>query len=474
MGTMFRQGHALVIGVGADLPTTTVDDAQGLAGILKDQGRCAYPPDQVQLLTGPAATRDAILAALDALAQRADEDAAVVVYFSGHGYRVSTSLDDVYFLMPYGYDINQLKTTAIKGAEFAARLRAIPAKKLLVLLDCCHAGGVGEAKAPHIEALTKSPLPSEAVDLLHEGSGRVLIASSREDELSFAGKPYSAFTLALIEALSGEGVAKKDGAVRVSDLALHTRQVVPGRTNDRQHPVLHFEHADNFVLAYYAGGDTQPKGLPFPVESVEIEPQPGAWRVGGDVHGDVVMGDKRTAFDQRGQTVRGAQTNIAGNVTGPVLSGQFDGPVAVDGGEAVDMRGSQGAVYKPTAPVRQHFGDSIRITGDGNVVGDNNWVHVDKSQTTGVTVDEFLRLLAELRQAIPQAGLDPDEAEVTVADLQVAETQARQAKPNARLILSRITNVVQLLATADGALGMLQRLQPLAQQLQTWAGQLFR
>ena len=38
----------------------------------------------------------------------------------------------------------------------------------------------------------------------------------------------------------------------------------------------------------------------------------------------------RTAFDQRGQTVHGAQTNIAGNVSGPVLSGTFSGPVNMD------------------------------------------------------------------------------------------------------------------------------------------------
>lgn len=37
-----------------------------------------------------------------------------------------------------------------------------------------------------------------------------------------------------------------------------------------------------------------------------------------------------TAFDQRGQTVHGAQTNIAGNVNGPVLSGTFSGPVNRD------------------------------------------------------------------------------------------------------------------------------------------------
>ncbi|MDX9954917.1 MAG: caspase family protein, partial [Anaerolineae bacterium] len=386
MAKHFDQGYALIIGAGADLPTT-VDDAQGVAAILTDAGRCAYPPGQVQCLTGPAATREAVLTALDTLAQQADADSTIVVYFSGHGYTISTSLDDLYFLMPYGYDVNHLKTTAIKGAEFAAKLRAIPAKKLLVLLDCCHAGGVGEAKAPGINALGKSPLPPEALVLLQEGGGRVLIASSREDEVSYAGKPYSAFTLALIEALAGVGVAKKDGFVRVADLALHAREVVPGRTKGKQHPILHFEHADNYVIAYYAGGDVQSKGLPFAAEAVEIEPEPGAWQVGGDV----VRGDKTTLFDQRGQTV-GTQTNIAGDVHGPVLSGNFGGPVAVGGGEAVSFQGSQGAIYKPTGPVKQHFGDDIRITGDGNVVGNNNRVNVNKPQTTGVTVEDFLRL----------------------------------------------------------------------------------
>jgi len=63
---------------------------------------------------------------------------------------------------------------------------------------------------------------------------------------------------------------------------------------------------------------------------------------------------------------------------------------------------------------------------------------------------------------------------MVAADLQQAEMLARKPQPNAGLILSRLTNVAEILATADGVAGMLQRLQPLAQQLQTWAGQLFR
>ena len=151
----------------------------------------------------------------------------------------------------------------------------------------------------------------------------------------------------------------------------------------------------------------------------------------------------------------GTQTNIAGNVTGPVLSGKFSGPVVVGGGEAVDQRSAQGAVYKPSGPVKQHFGD--RITGHGNVVGDGNVVHVNKSQTTGVTLDEFLRVLSEVRQALPQADLDPDVAEAVTSDVQAVATQAQKPKPNGAIIMAKLNGVLQMLATADGVWGLTEK-----------------
>src|SRR5205807_10359115 len=37
-----------------------------------------------------------------------------------------------------------LDRTAVSGDEFTAALRAIRARKVLVIFDCCHAGGVGQ------------------------------------------------------------------------------------------------------------------------------------------------------------------------------------------------------------------------------------------------------------------------------------------------------------------------------------------
>lgn len=356
MGDTFDHGHALVIGVGADLPNT-VNDAKGLANILRDTERCAYPGGQVQVLTGADAARDQILAALDKLVEIHDPEATVVFYFSGHGFTVTTTIGQAYYLMPYGYNVSQLSKTAISGKELMERLAAIPAKKLLVLLDCCHAGGIDDSKAPGAE-FSKAPLPPEAGELMAQGSGRVIIASSQANELSYAGKPYSAFTLALIEALCGKGVARQDGYVRVADLALYTREMVPKRTHDRQHPILDFEQADNFVLAYYAAGDTTAKNLPFAGQP-EIEAEPGLLagistagtvintgggaffagdfdnrggsfigrdRIvhGDEVHGDKVMGDKTTVGDITGSTVGVIGRVEQSSVTVGIPAGDLD------------------------------------------------------------------------------------------------------------------------------------------------------
>ena len=128
MPATFAQGYAVVVGVGGDLPAT-VNDATAVAGLLRDPGRCAYPESQVQLLTGEAATRERVLAALDALSQSTTPQSTVLVYFSGHGLETPD-----YYLIPSRYDLADLASTAIPGALFTERLRAIGARKLLILL----------------------------------------------------------------------------------------------------------------------------------------------------------------------------------------------------------------------------------------------------------------------------------------------------------------------------------------------------
>ena len=250
----FTNGFALLIGVGGDLPET-VKDATALRDILISPQRCAYLPEQVKLLTKDQANRQGILDGLDWLINSVNRDvnAAAIVYFSGHG-----GITPEYHLVPACYDSQNIKKTAISGAEFTQKLGKVRAQKLLILLDCCFAAGMTSAKAPGFKP---SSFPPELASVLAQGSGKVFIASSRQDEVSWGGSPYSVFTQALREGLAGYGTATRDGYAYIADVALYAGRVVPARTGDKQHPVLDMRHADNFALAYYAGGAKTPVPL---------------------------------------------------------------------------------------------------------------------------------------------------------------------------------------------------------------------
>ncbi len=420
MTQIFQHGHALIVGIGADLPNT-VDDAEGLANILRDPARCAYPPQQVHTLTGENATRQAVLETLDQLAAATTPQSTVVVYYSGHGYRVSHAVvGSTYYLLPYGYDINRLAETALHGDTFAQKLAAIPAQKLLILLDCCHAGGVGAAKAPAGLDFAKAPLPPEALPLLAEGRGRVLIASSKEDELSYAGRPYSAFTLALIESLCGVGVAKKDGYTRISDLALHAREMVPGRTKNRQHPVLHFEHADNFAVAHYAGGDAQPKGLPFKTEP-EIEPEPGAWRSVPAMQVGDIRDVKDSEINIAGRDIHKTEIRTGGGayIGGGVHTGGGD----FVGGDKTTTAGQGGIA------IGGNVSGSTLVTGDHNVIGS----HVSSR------AEYIQQIYTAIGNRPDTSPYEKDDLKEKVKDIEKEDAKGEQADPG--FIEHRLRNI---------------------------------
>ncbi|BAY20237.1 peptidase C14 caspase catalytic subunit p20 (plasmid) [Anabaenopsis circularis NIES-21] len=264
--TTFTNGFALLIGVGADL-AVTVEDATALKNVLIDPNRAAYPPQQVTLLTETSATRQNILSAFDQIITQVNQnpDATVIIYYSGHGGH--TQKTNEYFLVPYGYNPSQRNETAISGLEFTQKIEAITARKLVVLLDCCHAGGVPALKEPG-ETFVKSPIPPELLNVLGTGSGRVVVASSREDEYSYTGQPLSAFTDCLLEALQGKASVNKDGYARILDVLVYLFDQVPKKASGPQHPFVNkvLDLADNFPLCYYAGGS---KFLPRETATIE-------------------------------------------------------------------------------------------------------------------------------------------------------------------------------------------------------------
>ena len=64
-----------------------VNDMTALAELLR--ARFGFAPERVRLLVDAAATRDAILSALDELAAAVEDDDIVVLAFAGHGSQVT-------------------------------------------------------------------------------------------------------------------------------------------------------------------------------------------------------------------------------------------------------------------------------------------------------------------------------------------------------------------------------------------------
>jgi hypothetical protein len=235
----FQAGHALVVGIAhypavRGLPENVLDDARDLADLLQDPNRCGYPSGQVLRLLDEEATASGIRSALSDLAQRAGTGSTAVVYFSGHGWHHRGTGQQ--FLVPYDADSNNLVDTCLSNQELSHLLSEIQADRLLVLFDACHSGGVGDPK--DFESGIEAGLPEEYYQNLAQGVGRVIIASSRPEEVSWVlqGMRNSLFTHYLLEALTGFGPSLGDGYVRVFDIFRYIAERVPERAD--QHPIF--------------------------------------------------------------------------------------------------------------------------------------------------------------------------------------------------------------------------------------------
>jgi len=276
----FENGYALIIGVGADLPMTVVD-ATAIRDIIVDPQRAAYNENNVTLLTEANATKKAISDAFDDLIGKVKKDDTVIVYYSGHGGFDEASGE--YYLVPYGFNVDNRKDTGISAAEFTGKINRIRSQKLVVFLDCCHAAGMADDQdAPDAAASEKSVVsaslpenlkstdfdvkaPTDLISTLGRGSGRFFISSSRENEYSLAASPYSIFTESLINALSGAGTKENTGGyAKIFEVTGYILDSVPKRRTDFppykevQNPIVNYvDKATNFPLCYYAGGRTK-------------------------------------------------------------------------------------------------------------------------------------------------------------------------------------------------------------------------
>jgi hypothetical protein len=260
-----ENAHALVIGIDTGyervrkLPPTR--DAVAIAELLTNPGQGGYARDQVHLLTNAEATKKAIESALVDLAERSGPESVVFIYFSGHGGRIPAGPAAGHYLIPVDADPTSpqaLAASSISGEAFTAALDQLPARKVIVVFDACHTGGIGVLKGdldPAEPAVT-SGLPDAYYERLASGRGRVIFASSRETEFSlvFPGDDHGLFTKHLLAGLLG-GIPSDDGMIRVFDLFEYVQpRVTAGAMPHQQHPIFKAHLEENFPVALRLGG----------------------------------------------------------------------------------------------------------------------------------------------------------------------------------------------------------------------------
>lgn len=317
----FNNGYALLIAVdqcavtGNDLPDV-VKDIKALEAVLTHPQRCGYKPANVKVISGKGSTRKGIVDGLDWLQKKLKADksgnATAVVYYTGHGHVE----DKRYYLIPFDVNIERLNTSAVRAEDFAADISALKPKRLLVMLDCCHAAGMkakgfgaaGTAafksvavppglfmqgdKAPAIKSGAKS------FGKLAQGAGRAVLSSSQASELSWIRKDgaMSVFTYHVIEALTGHAQPPGGAAeALVSDVMSHVWRRVPQTVtlerNKDQHP--DYVISGNFPVSLVQGGkglgagETAPDPVaPLPKAgksaTVKVSRSPGSTNVAGD------------------------------------------------------------------------------------------------------------------------------------------------------------------------------------------------
>lgn len=256
----FSDGHALLVAVAAypkvsPLPHAVINDAREVTAVLTSPAHCGYDPKNVTTLLDSEATLGAIRRELSTLASRAKPDDTVLIFFSGHGARLGDPNGPESALIPVDCDPGDVSATVLLETELSSLLADIKAQRLVVFIDACHSGGAGRFKA--VDNIAGLGFSEKSLDRLAQGTGRVLIASSRASETSlvFPGASNSLFTEHLVDALRGAARTHGDGLIRIFEIFNYVAEKVRGAAPGRQHPIFKASDLeDNFPVALDRGG----------------------------------------------------------------------------------------------------------------------------------------------------------------------------------------------------------------------------
>jgi hypothetical protein len=228
-----REKWALVVGIShfknpAMNLRFAAKDANDFAAMLTDgeTGRFRNDSQHVKLLMDENATVLGIRTAINEIARDARKEDLVVLYFSSHGTSAASDVASDEgksgYIVTYDTDPQNLYATAFPMDELAHVVKTrFKAGRIVAFMDTCYSGGFhgpGGGKALQLG------ISSDSIARMAQGSGRVVIASSRDSEQSWESDSYqnSYFTHFLIQTMKKAG-----GKLTVTQLFTRLQNSVP-------------------------------------------------------------------------------------------------------------------------------------------------------------------------------------------------------------------------------------------------------
>ncbi|MDZ4835151.1 MAG: caspase family protein [Candidatus Melainabacteria bacterium] len=238
-------------------------DAKDFYNYLIEDGQ--FAKNHVILLTDEKATRANILSVIGDtwLPRVANPDDLVVIYISSHGSPADMDVGGVNYLVAHDTKSECLYATGIPLQDLMRIIkRRVHCDRVVIILDACHSGAAS--------ADSKGLYRSGNVDAsqMVAGTGQLVIASSKPDQISWEGKAYEngVFTRHLIESLKLKGNQTKLGQA-FEYMKDKVQQEVLMERGQLQTPELKSQWSgDDLVLSIVP---TQPR-IGIPIESLEL------------------------------------------------------------------------------------------------------------------------------------------------------------------------------------------------------------
>ncbi|MDJ0636340.1 MAG: SUMF1/EgtB/PvdO family nonheme iron enzyme [Xenococcaceae cyanobacterium MO_188.B29] len=221
-------------------------DAEELYELLQSNNYGDFPKNNIKLLINQQATTRNIRKALNTFLKKPNSEDLVLIYFACHG-APDFDLPENKYLLTHDTEHDDISGTALEMEAINSALKkTIKAKKVIILADTCHSGGINYRDINNVENRSinnNSDQVTRYLQQLNNFKGGIAIVTSAEaTQLSQEGKQWGGghgvFTHFILEGMRGKADENNDGIVTAGELFEYVRENVKRATNSKQIPFI--------------------------------------------------------------------------------------------------------------------------------------------------------------------------------------------------------------------------------------------